>query len=275
LVVNSVNIVLDVVLVMGLDFTADGVAWASLAAEYSGVCLGLILVRHELKKYPGVWCGAGIFERSEFRRLLSVNRDILIRTLCLMFTLAFFTAQGARMGEVILAANAVLFNFQTFMAYGLDGFAHAAEALVGKAVGAKNPSAFRRAVHVIFFWALLISGLFALAYGCVGGQLIAVLTDIQEVRQAAVNYLIWVIILPLVSVWSFSLDGIYLGATRTVEMRNTMLLSTIGVFLPAWYGLQGWHNHGLWLAFLLFMCARALSMAWVYGVLQRQSGFVA
>ncbi len=275
LVVNSINMILDVVLVMGLEFAADGVAWASLTAEYAGVLLGLILVGNELTKYPGDWSIATIFERIEFRRLLGVNRDILIRTLCLMFTLAFFTSQGARMGEVILAANAVLFNFQTFMAYGLDGFAHAAEALVGKATGARDPSVLRRSVHVVFFWALLISCIFALVYASAGQALITLLTDIQEVRQTAAEYLIWVIILPLVSVWSFSFDGIYLGATRTAEMRNTMLISTLGVFLPAWYLLQEAHNHGLWLAFVLFMCSRAFSMALVYGYLQRRGGFMA
>lgn len=274
LVVNCINMALDVVLVMGLQFTADGVAWASLAAEYCGLLLGLILVHHELKKYPGIWRADLIFDRTQFRRMLSVNRDILIRTLCLMFTLAFFTAQGSRMGEVILAANAVLFNFQTFMAYGLDGFAHAAEALVGKATGAKNAVALRRAVHVVFFWALLVSGLFGLVYASAGQQLIGWLTDIQEIRETAAEYLIWVTILPLVSVWSFSFDGIYIGATRTSEMRNTMLISTLGVFLPAWYLLQGLHNHGLWLAFLLFMGSRAFTMAWVYTYLQRRGGFV-
>ena len=274
LVVNSINIILDIVLVMGLGFAADGVAWASLSAEYCGVLLGLVLINNELKKYPGDWRIATIFERSGFRRLLAVNRDILIRTLCLMFTLAFFTAQGARMGEVILAANAVLFNFQTFMAYGLDGFAHAAEALVGKATGARDSHALRRSVHVVTFWALLVSSLFALVYAGAGQLLIALLTGIAEVQQAAADYLVWVIILPLVSVWSFSFDGIFLGATRTAEMRDTMLISTLGVFLPAWYLLQGAQNHGLWLAFVVFMCSRALSMAWVYGYLQRRSGFM-
>jgi MATE family multidrug resistance protein len=275
LVVNSVNMLLDVVLVMGLQFGADGVAWASLSAEYCGLVLGLLLVRNELHKYPGTWRLDNIFDGVQFRRMLSVNRDILFRTLCLMFTLAFFTAQGARMGEVILAANAVLFNFQTFMAYGLDGFAHAAEALVGKATGARDQVAFRRSVHIVFFWALLISTLFALAYAGLGDYFIAMLTDIQEVRQTAEKYLIWVIVLPLVSIWSFSFDGIYLGATRTVQMRNTMLVSTLAVFLPSWYGLQSAHNHGLWMAFVLFMCARAITMAWVYGRLQRRGGFMA
>lgn len=273
-VVNSVNMLLDLVLVMGLQFGADGVAWASLAAEYCGLLLGLVLVCNELKKYPGVWRAALVFDASRFRRMVSVNRDILIRTLCLMFTLAFFTAQGARMGEVVLAANTVLFNFQTFMSYGLDGFAHAAEALVGKAAGARDPTEFSRSVHVVFFWALLISGLFSLTYVVFGEGLIALLTDIQEVRQTASEYLIWVIVLPLVSIWSFSFDGIYLGATRTVQMRNTMLFSTFGVFLPTWYILQSAHNHGLWLAFLLFMSARALTMAWVYQTMQRRGRFL-
>jgi MATE family multidrug resistance protein len=209
-----------------------------------------------------------------FRRMLTVNQNIFIRTLCLMFTLAFFTAQGSRMGDVILAANSVLFNFQIFMSYALDGFAHAAEALVGKTAGAGDRRGFRRSVHVSVFWALLIGAAFTLAYVLFGARIIALLTDIHSVRVTANDYLPWVAVLPLISVWSFMFDGIYIGATRVVEMRNTMLFSTLGVFLPTWYLLQGFENHGLWSAFVTFMLARAASMAWLYLRIERRHGFV-
>ena len=126
----------------------------------------------------------------------------------------------------------------------------------------------------MFFWAFVISVGFAGFYAGLGEMLISVLTNIQEVQQTATDYLVWVALLPLVSVWSFGFDGIYLGATRTSQMRNTMLLSTFVVFLPAWFSLQTANNHGLWLAFFLFMCGRAISMAWVYLKLQRQAGFM-
>jgi MATE family multidrug resistance protein len=283
LAVNGLNMVLDVVLVSGFGFGADGVAWASFSAEYFGFALGLVLVRRELRKNPGAWRMELIADTRAVRKLLNVNQHIFIRTLCLMFTLAFFTAQGSRLGDVFLAANALLFNFQAFMAYGLDGFAHAAEALVGKHVGARDRQGVQRSIAVAVFWALLISFVFTLTYWLAGTQIIYLLTDIQEVRTTAQNYLFWVVILPLVSVWSFMFDGIYIGATRTKEMRNTMLIATLGVFLPAWYGLQRIEklggdggfggNHHLWLAFLLFMVARAVAMGWWYYRLERRGGF--
>lgn len=274
LFINGLNALLDVLFVVALGFGADGVAWASLIAEYSGVLLAIYLLRLELKKHPGLWKRQHLFDRTKLLRLLALNRDIFIRTLCLMFTLAFFTVQGSRMGDAILAANAVLFTFQTFMAYGLDGLAHAAEALVGRAVGAGQKQSFNRAVQVIIFWAVLVSVVFALVYIFLGAVFIRWLTDIEGVRQTALDYLPWVALLPLVSVWSFMFDGIYIGATRATEMRNTMLFATLVVFLPVWYVLQDYHNHGLWMAFMAFMLARALSMSIVFIILHKKNRFL-
>lgn len=270
--VNLANMLLDFLFVMGMGYGASGVAWASLIAEYLGLAFSLWLVRRQLTRYPGVVERDLVFDKNKLRKMLSINRDILIRNLCLMFTLAFFTAQGARFGDLVLAANAVLFNMQTFMAYALDGFSFAAEALVGKAVGSQDRAGYFTALKSSTVWALITSVLFVGFYGFAGDWIIGLMTDIDPVRQTARDYLNWIIVLPFISVWSFLLDGVYVGTTRAAEMRNTMLFSTFLVFLPIWYLLMPLGNHGLWLAFMLFMAARAISMAVLFPAISRRSG---
>ena len=259
--VNCINIVLDLLFVLVWGYGANGVAWASLLAEYLGVALALWLAQRELRAYPGRLHRTSLVDKAKLKKFLVINRDIFIRNLCLMSTLAFFAAQGARFGDVVLAANAVLFNMQTLMAYGLDGFAHAAEALVGKAIGAKQRDEFFSAIRISTVWAFLVSLLFSLVYYLMGDLIISLMTDIDTVRSTANVYLPWVVLLPIISVWSFLLDGIYIGATSAKEMRNTMIFSTFFIFLPVWYLLLPLQNHGLWLAFVLFILARAVSMS--------------
>lgn len=273
-VVNALNMLLDVMLVSGAGLGAGGVAWASVIAEYTGLVLGALLVKRQLKHHPGRWRHELLRDKQRLRQLLSLNSNIFIRTLCLMFTLAFFTAQGARLGELVLAANAVLFQLHTFIAYCLDGFAHAAEALVGRSVGSRNRQAFIDVVSGAGISALMVSVGFALLMALAGNAFIGLITDIEAVRTVAAQYLPWLVLLPLVSVWGFVFDGIYIGAIRAREMRNSMLFSTLLVFVPAWFVLQGWGNHGLWLAFILFMVARGGSMAFIFQRLQRNNGFV-
>lgn len=267
--INTINIVLDVYFVTYLGMAADGVAWASVIAEYMGMVAGLQVLAHELKRNPGKWRIELLINKQKLLALLSLNKDIFIRTLCLMFTLAFFTTQGARYGELILAANAVLFQMHTFMAYGLDGFSHAVEALVGRAVGRRDEQSMLEYIVTASFWALLMSLTFALVILGVGNKLVAMITDIGVVRLVAQEFIPWVALLPLVAVTGFLFDGIFLGATRAREMRNTMLFSTFLIFLPLWYGLRFLGNHGLWLAFIAFMVARGLSMSWVFFELKR------
>ncbi len=275
LFVNSINMMLDYLFVIKLGQSANGVAWASLVAEYCGLILGILLVRHVLKKHPGQWWWPGLLNKDKIIRLLAINKNIFIRTLCLMFTLAYFVAQGSRMGEIILATNALLVNFQTFMAYALDGLAHAAEAIVGRAVGEQDRQLFYSSVLIVLFWAVILSVGFAIVFAFYGQDIIALLTDIIPLRESAANYLIWIVILPIVSVWSFVFDGIYIGTTRVVEMRNIMLVATFVFFLPSWYLFQEWENHGLWLAFIVFMFARGLIMAVVFLRINRRNGFIA
>jgi MATE family multidrug resistance protein len=274
LVTTGVNTLLDLLLVLGMGMQTDGVALASALAEYTGLLCGLALIRPILRDNPGSWQPPQIFSLSRFRKLVSVNANLLLRTLSLMFTFAFITAQGMRMGPAILAANAVLMNFQHITAYLLDGLANAAEALVGRAIGEGSQSGLDRAVKVSLQWSLVVALGFSVLYLATGGHLIRVLTGLPEIRGLAMDYLPWMILSPLVSVWSFLFDGVYVGATRAREMRNTMLFSTLAVFLPAWFVFRGLHNHGLWLAFTLFMAARGLSMAWLYHRMARDGALL-
>jgi MATE family multidrug resistance protein len=182
---------------------------------------------------------------------------------------SWFAAQGARMGDVTLAANAVLLNLQTFMAYALDAFAFAAEVLVGSAVGAGDPRAVRAAVRATTVWAGGIALLFCIVWFAVGGSIIGLLTDLAPVRAAARLYLPYAAALPIVSVWSFQLDGIFLGATRTAAMRNAMIASLALFVTLAWALVPPFGNDGLWSAFLAFMAARGLTLAVAYPRLLR------
>lgn len=272
--VNIINIILDFVFVFGLDMNVRGVALASVISLYLGMFLAIWLVRKELQRNKGAWILSDILHIQRMKEILALNQDIFIRTICLIFVFAFFTRQGAKQGDIILAANAVLLNFQALMALGLDGFANAAEALVGKAVGEKNKDAFIGNVKTLAFWSLIVAVAYALFYAIAGKLMINLLTDIPEIRVEAYQYLPWMILSPLIAVWCFMLDGVFIGATRAKEMRNSMLISTTLIFLPAWYLLQDYANHGLWLAFLIFFVARGLTLTHASWKINRQEGFV-
>ena len=260
LTINLTNIVLDLLFVLQLGMKVDGVALASVIAEYAGVMVGLVFAARALRERSGKWPLARLFNLRAYAAFFSVNANLFVRTMALIFAFAFVTAQGARLGGVILAANAVLMNLQNLTSFALDGFAHAAEALVGKAVGQKRRDILERSVKLALKWSLIFAVGFCLLYIVIGPMLINILTDLPDVRSASMQFLPWLIISPLVSVWSFLYDGVYVGATRAREMRNLMLISTFVIFLPAWFLLQGYGNHGLWLAFTLFMASRGIGM---------------
>ncbi|NNF40951.1 MAG: MATE family efflux transporter [Woeseiaceae bacterium] len=260
LTINLTNIVLDLLFVLVLGMKVDGVALASVFAEYSGLLVGGYFAIAALRKRSGSWPVAKLTNISAYTAFFSVNANLFVRTMALMFTLGFVTAQGARLGGLVLAANAVLMNFQNLASFGLDGLAHAAEAMVGRAIGQRRRDALQEAVRLTLRWSLVFSLGFTALYLVAGRPIIFLLTDLPDVREAAVRYLPWMIASPLVSVWCFLYDGVYVGATRAREMRNIMLASTVCVFLPAWYFLQPLGNDGLWLAFLLFMASRGIGM---------------
>ena len=260
LTINITNIVLDLLFVVVMGMTVDGVALASVVAEYSGLLVGAVSAVSMLRKRAGHWPFARLINVTAYRDFFAINANLFMRTMALMFTLTFITAQGARMGGLVLAANAILMNFQHLTAFGLDGFAHAAEALVGKSIGEGRRDALEHSVNLTLKWSLVFALIFTALYLAAGPLIISLLTDLPDVRETAIRYLPWMIASPLVSVWCFLYDGVYVGATRAKDMRNVMVLSALFVFLPAWYLLRPMGNDGLWLAFLLFMASRGLGM---------------
>ena len=260
LTINMTNIVLDLLFVIVLGMNVDGVALASVFAEYSGLAVGVTFAVAELRRRTGHWPLDQLTNIAEYKAFFAINANLFIRTMALIFTLAFVTAQSARLGGLILAANAVLMNFQHLTSFGLDGIAHAAEALVGKAIGQKRRDALEESVRLTLRWSLYFAIGFTVLYVVAGPLIIRILTDLPDVRATATHYLPWMIISPLVSVWCFLYDGVYVGATRAKAMRDIMLVSTLIIFLPAWYLLQPLGNHGLWLAFTLFMASRGIGM---------------
>ena len=238
----------------------EGVALASVIAEYSGLAVGVAFAVSSLRKHPGHWPLARLTNLSAYKAFFSVNANLFVRSMALMFTFAWVTAQGARLGPAILAANAVLMNFQNLTSLGLDGIAHAAEAMVGKAVGQKDKEALRFTVSLTLKWSAIFAVGFTVVYWFAGPMIIHMLTDLPDVRATAMVYLPWLIASPLISVWCFLYDGVYVGMTRAREMRNIMVFSTLAVFLPLWFVTQPFGNHGLWFAMMAFMASRGIGM---------------
>lgn len=261
---NAVNIVLDLLFVLGLGWATEGAAMATVIADYLALALGLLIVHRILKREGGQFRRDMVLDFAAFRRLLMLNRHLFVRTLCLLSVQAFFTSQGARLGDETLAANALLLNLMVLISNGLDGFAHAAEALTGEAIGKRNREQFHQVVRVTGWCSLVCGGLFCLLLGFGGNSLLGWLTNIPEVAEQASVYLPWLIAMPLIAVWCFWLDGVFIGAVRTDMMQNTMLIATVLIFLPVWFFTRGMGNQGLWLAYTVFMAVRSLSLIWVY-----------
>lgn len=262
-VINGVNAGLDIWLVFGLGMDVEGVAWAAVIGQAVGLGVGLVLVRRLLRRTGGRFVRGRILDISRIRAMMAVNRDIFLRTVCLLTGTAFFMDRSASLGEVALAANAVLMIFQMLSAFAMDGFAHATEAIVGKAIGERDRRRLDAVVRAGTLCAALVAVVFSLLFALFGGLLIDALTGIESVRAAAGSHMIWAALLPVISIWAFQLDGIFIGATRTAEMRNAMIVSlaafvAVGLPLTASFG-----NHGLWAAYTAFMAARALSL-WFY-----------
>ncbi len=255
LVLNLTNIVLCLVLVLGLGMGVKGVALGTLVAEIIASVVGLVIAWHPLHRIGGHWELGRLLAADRMRRTLAVNRDIMIRSAALIAAFAWFITQGARQGEGILAANAVLMQFIAVSAYFLDGLAFAAEALVGRAVGAMSRAALVRAARMTTLWAAGIAAAMSLALFVLGSATIDILTVDQTVRMLARAYLPWAALGPLAGVWCFQLDGIFIGATRTAEMRNAMIAS-LAIFFAAWWALAPYGNHGLWASLYVHYASR-------------------
>ncbi|EHT5668117.1 MATE family efflux transporter DinF [Escherichia coli] len=236
---------------------------ATVIAEYATLLIGLLMVRKILKlrgisgeMLKTAW-------RGNFRRLLALNRDIMLRSLLLQLCFGAITVLGARLGSDIVAVNAVLMTLLTFTAYALDGFAYAVEAHSGQAYGARDGSQLLDVWRAACRQSGIVALLFSVVYLLAGEHIIALLTSLTQIQQLADRYLIWQVILPLVGVWCYLLDGMFIGATRAAEMRNSMAVAAAGFALTLltlpWLG-----NHGLWLALTVFLALRGLSLAAIW-----------
>ncbi len=260
---NGVNASLDALFVLGFGWGVAGIAAGTVIAEIATAFLGLGIAALQLRHYAGRWSWTAISAWEKISATLSVNRDIMIRTLVLLLAFSFFTMEGARQGDTTLAVNAVLMQFVSFSAFFLDGFAFGAEALVGSAVGAKNRAQFSASVRLTSLWALALSLLLSVGFLLFGGFWIDFLTTSPDVRETARHYLPWAAFMPFISVACFQLDGIFIGATRAREMRNASFVST-GAFFLFWYLLLPFGNHGLWAALALFNITRAIALGRYY-----------
>jgi len=252
--INVINMAATVALVIGMDASIEGAAVAAVVAEAVGLVLGVIVARtimHQPLNVPR----ATLLDREKLWRMLTVNRDIMIRTAALIAALLFFTAQGARAGDVTLAANAVLNNFLLISAFFLDGLANAAQQLCGQAYGARDRTAFSDAVRLVLSWGFGFAIVVALFFALFGPTLIHTMTASGDVQQTAQDYLWFVVASPLLAVFAFGYDGIFIGATWAREMRNLMILSLL-CFLVTWFALRGLGNTGLWIAMLVLYASR-------------------
>lgn len=274
LTTNLLNVVLVVVFVFGLDWGVAGAARASVLAEWSGALLGLYLARRRLGEYAGRADWSALRRWTTWRALLTVNRDIFLRTLALQSVFLLITVQGTRLGDATVAANALLLNGLLLTAHALDGLAHALEALCGHAIGARDRLALRRGLWVAGGWSLLASLTFAVLFVLGGQWFVDLQTDIAEVRAIAHAHLPFLAALPLLAVWSYLLDGLFIGATRAREMRDAMLLALL-LGLPLAWQLRELGNAGLWLAFLAFMALRGLTLGASAWRIARRDGWVA
>lgn len=266
LVMTLVNIVLDLWFVLGLGWGVGGVAAATLVAEYAGFATALWLARASLAE---AWRRSDLFDRLQLSRLMRVNGDILVRSVVLQGAFTAFMFLGAGLGDVTLAANQVLLQFLEITAFALDGFAFAAETLVGQAVGASRPLAVRRASVLASSWAVIGAAGLSLAFWLGGPALIDLLTTSPEVRAAARLYLPWLSLMPLVGVAGWMLDGIFIGATLTAEMRRAMLLAVAIYTLAVAVLLPTMGNQGLWAALVILLIARSIIMGWLYPAAER------
>lgn len=264
---NGINVALDLWFVLGLGHGVEGVALATFIAEWSGLALGLWLCRDGLAS--GAWrAWARIFDAVRLKRLLVVNTDIMIRSIMLEVAFVSFLFLGSGLGDAVLAANQVLMQFLHVTAFALDGFAFAAEALVGQALGAGARRALRRGAILTSLWGLGVVIALSMIFALAGGAIIDLMTKADDVRMLARDYLGWMVAAPLVGIASWMLDGIFIGATRTRDMRNGMVISTAIYLLAVWLLLPAWGNHGLWAALMVLFVARAVTLAVRYPALE-------
>lgn len=258
---NIVNIVASLLFVFVFGMKVEGVALGTLIAQYAGLFMAYLLwLRYyrPLRKYIS---RKQLFTHDAMKRLFQVNRDIFLRTLCLVAVTVFFTSTGAAFGDVVLAVNTLLMQLFTLFSYIMDGFAYAGEALTGKYIGAGNRQELQRTIRHLFSWGIALSLAFTLLYGIGGKEFLGLLTNEQSVISASGDYFYWVLAIPLAGFAAFLLDGICIGATSTHIMLKAMVVAS-GSFFLIYYSLHNvLHNHALWLGFIVYLALRGIMQA--------------
>ncbi|MCF8365739.1 MAG: MATE family efflux transporter [Bacteroidales bacterium] len=261
IVVNVLNIFFNVLFVFIFQMKSDGVAWGTVIAQYSGLALSIYFFRKKFGELIKLWESKAMMNMGALRKFFLVNKDIFIRTLALIFTLSFFTAKSAEVNDTILAINTILFQFFIFFSYFVDGFANAGEALAGRYIGADDRQKLMQSVKLIFIWALGVSIAFT-AFNLAGGKLVLkLMTANEDIIAGAIPYLPWIVVIPLISFVAFIWDGIYVGATVSKHLRNS-ILAALSVFLIIFYTLTPlFGNHALWLALSGFLAVRGIYLS--------------
>ncbi|MCH8485260.1 MAG: MATE family efflux transporter [Candidatus Cyclonatronum sp.] len=261
--INLLNIGLNIFFIYGLGMTVDGVAYGTVIAQYLGLFFALwLFFRHYGRGYIHLGRKA-LLAVEGLKRFFSVSRDIFIRTMSLIFTYSFFTIQSAALGDEILAVNLILMQLWYIMAYGVDGFAYAAESITGKYAGRGDRAGLTQAVKLLVAWGMGLGAAFSLIYYLFDASLLRIFTDNPELIALGLTFFAWTVAAPLINSFCFMLDGIYIGATVTGPMRDSMLISTFLVFLPAYYlSVGSIGNHALWLAMTAYMIARGATLLW-------------
>ena len=268
---NGLNIVLDLIFVLQLGWGVEGVAFATFLAEWSGLGLGLWLCRDAFQT-PAWKDWPRVFDSLPLTRKATVNSDIMLRSILLEAAFISFLFFGSDFGDVTLAANQILLQFLHITAFALDGFAFAAEALVGQALGARNRPRLRRSAYLTSLWGVIVTAGLAVVFAVFWGAIIDVMATAPEVQAEARNYLIFMVAAPLVGVYAWMLDGIFIGATRTRDMRNMMAVS-FGVYCVALAVLMpAFGNYGLWLSLLILFVARGITLGLRYPALEAEAG---
>lgn len=257
--INGINMVVSLWLGLHLGWGITGVAIGTVAGEVAGAAFGFarVVLRFEPARRPTL---AHVFHAPALWRLMALNRDIMIRSFALLAAFAFFTRTGAQFGAVVLAANAILLNIFFVAGNYLDGFATAAEQIVGRAIGANFRPAFDRAIRLTAGWGFGLAALTAVLFLVLGHAIIELMTTAANVRMAALTYLPWAALTPIAGVLAFQMDGVFIGATWSRDMRNMMVLSLAVFVIGVWLAVPALGNHGLWLVFNLFLGLRGVSL---------------
>ena len=261
ILINVFNIIFSILFVIVLKQNVTGVALGTVLAQYSGLTLAIILLIKDYRKYFIKIEKNILFDFKKIKRFFKVNTDLMIRSFLLIISIAFFTNQSAKLGDNILAINMILLQSFYIFSYFTDGFAYAGEALTGRFIGSKDAVSLRKTIKLLLIWGFSISIPFTILYGLFPSTFVKIISNDPNILEQIQPYYVYMIIIPIITFAAFIWDGIYIGATASKAVRNTMIIASIFVFLPAWYILvPSLENHGLWIAFLCFMLTRGIVM---------------